>query len=259
MPNENARTEHSIGVREAQPWASHAPSQFREPKARQYLGIDELENIWAAFGHSVKLGLLPNETLDIHFDRGELLDPYRWAGPCLRAFRKSARQWIERKGYQTAIIWVLENRGDGGGHGIHAHVLIHVPPALATRFHQLKARWARKAGLDMSVANVIKRKPVPTLAAAKGKLRYMSKDLDPRHWPMFQDSGGRVHLDDREKPSDQPIYGKKCGVSRNIDAKARRSSQPAHMPATVAGLSSGEGRQGPTKIQADNETEGLAA
>lgn len=240
MPNENARTEHLIGVRGGQPGASRAPRQFREPKARQYLAIDQLENIWAAFGHSVRLGLLPNETLDIHFDRGELLDPQRWARPCLQAFLKSARQWIERKGYQTAYVWVLENRGDGDGHGIHAHVLVHVPPALATRFHQLKARWARGAGLDMSRGGVIKRKPVPTLKAAKGKLRYMSKDLDPRHWPMFQDSGGRIHLDNRDKPSDQPIYGKKCGVSRNIDAKARRSFQPSPLPAAVAGLSSGE-------------------
>jgi len=240
LPNQNAITEHSIGVREAQPWASSTPRQSRQAKARQYLSLDQLENIWAALGHSRRLGVVPNETLDIHFDKGELMDPYRWARPCLRAFLKLARQWIERKGHQTAIIWVLENRGDGGGHGIHAHVLIHVPPVLATRFHQLKRKWARTAGLNVSVAGVIKRKPLPTLNAVKGKLRYMSKDLDPRHWPMFQDSGGRIHLDDREKPSDQPIYGKKCGVSRNIDAKARRSFQPSPIPATVAGLSSGE-------------------
>lgn len=208
------------------PPARLAPSQHRGPKRRQHLTIDQLENIWAAFGHSTRLGLTPNETLDIHFGRGELMDPYRWAAPCLRAILKLARQWIERKGHKTAFIWVLENRGDGGGHGIHAHVLIHVPPALATRFHQLKRSWAKTAGLDMSTAGVIKRTAIPTLAGAKGKLQYMSKDLDPQHWPMFQDRSGRVHLDDREKPSDQPIYGKKCGVSRNIDAKARRSYQP---------------------------------
>jgi len=242
-----------------QPPASPTPSQLRKSLPRQYLTIDQLGNIWAAFGHAVRLGLTPNETLDVHFDKGELMDPYRWAKPCLQAFLKSARQWIERKGHKTAYVWVLENRGDGGGHGVHAHILIHVPDAISIRFHQLKPRWARKAGLNMGIPGVIKRKPTPTLAAAKGKLRYMSKDLDPRHWPMFQDSSGRVHLDDRKKPSDQPIYGKKCGVSRNIDEKARRSFQPSSLPAAVAGLSSGEGRQGPIKIRDGYSTAGLAA
>lgn len=207
--------------------------------ARPYIGLRQLENFWAALGHSARLGVRPNETFDIHFDRGGLIDPLNFARVSLREFLKSARQWIERKGKQTSYIWVLENRGDGEGHGIHAHILIHVPPELATRFHQLKPRWARKAGLDMGKQGVLNRTVVPTLEAAKGKLRYMSKDLDPRHLPIFQDVTGRVHLDDRGKPSDQPIYGKKCGVSRNIDAKARMAYRGQHLEEATKGLSAG--------------------
>lgn len=221
------------------------------------LTLEQVENNWAALGHAVRLGLTPTDALDIHFDRGDLFDLENRARQSLAEFLKSARQWVERKGGRTAYIWTLENRG--GGDGIHAHLLIHVPPALATRFHQLKPRWARKAGLNMNNAKVICRQSLATVEAVKGKLKYMSKDLDPRHWPMLQDSSGRVHLDDREKPSDQPIYGKKCGVSRNIDEKARRSFQPSSLPAAVAGLSSGEGRQGPIKIRNGYSTAGLAA
>ncbi len=68
-----------------------------------------------------------------------------------------------------------------------------------------------------------------TLEQAKNKLLYMSKDLDPAAFaiqvngiPLFE-AGGRVHLDNRDKPSNQPIYGLKTGVSRNINAKARAS------------------------------------
>lgn len=206
---------------------------------RHHIALSQLENNWAAFGHSVKLGLIPTESLDIHFDRGSLVDPHNFGRPCLQAFLKSARQWIERKGCQTAYIWVLENRGDGEGHGIHAHVLIHVPDPIRVRFHQLKARWARKAGLEMSIPNVIKRKPIPSLEAAKGKLQYMSKDLDPKHWSLFEDITGRIHLDDRNKASDQPIYGKKCGVSRNIDAKARQAYQRQLVAEPSNGLAGG--------------------
>jgi hypothetical protein len=142
---------------------------------------------------------------------------------------KSARQWIERKGGATAIIWTMENRLGVGGEGVHAHVLMHVPDSLMTRWHQLRRRWTRKARLEATKAGVVNFTPLPTLEAAKGKLRYMSKDLDPAAFaiqvdgiPLFE-AGERVHLDDRDKPSNAPVYGLKTGVSRNINAKARAS------------------------------------
>lgn len=207
-------------------------------RGRLHLRLDQVENNWAALGFAGTLGLTPNETLDIHFDRGLLFDPHNRALPCLRAFLKSARQWIERKGHRTTYIWAIENIGDG--YGIHAHLLIHVPPALSVRFHQLRTRWAWKAGLNLGAKNVIKRKPLPTVNHAIGKLKYMTKDLDPRHWPIFTDIAGRVHLHDSGKPSDQEIYTKKCGVSRNIDAKARRAYQAQRQAATVRRLGRGQ-------------------
>lgn len=222
-----------IRVNVAQPPASgrvQASIGGRTRKARLHLSLEQVENFWAALGSAVQQDLRPNEALDIHFDKGDLVDLHNRALPCLQAFLKSARQWIERKGHQTAFIWVIENRGDGEGHGIHAHVLIHVAEVLRKRFHQLKARWARKAGMK-NKADVIKRTVLPTLKNTAGKLKYMSKDLDPQHWHIFN-VAGRVHLDDRNKPSDQPVFFKKCGVSRNIDEAARNShrmdlNQPA--------------------------------
>jgi hypothetical protein len=194
--------------------------QRRSHLPRLSLSLGQVYNNWAALKHAVRLGLVPTDTLDVHFDRGGLADPRLFGAEALSGFLKSARQWIERKGHETAFIWVLENRDDGEGTGMHAHILIHVPTALAARFHQLKRGWARRAGLNMSVAGVINREPLPTLIATIGKLKYMSKDLDPVAMPIFT-IAGRVHLDDRGKPSDQPVYGKKSGLSRNIDAGAR--------------------------------------
>lgn len=193
--------------------------------ARQYLTIEQLENIWAAFGQACKIGLQPNATFDIHFDKGELHDPLKNGLPCLKAFLKSARQWVERRGHKTSYIWTIENRGDGLGHGVHAHVIMHVPPELNRRFHELRRGWASRAELNMIRSGVVNYDPLRTFKSAKGKLQYMSKDLDPRWWALFEDVTGRVHLDDRGKPSDQPVMSKKCGVSRNIDAKARNAFQ----------------------------------
>ena len=194
---------------------------------RMTLTLEQVDNNWAALGHAERLGLRPNASLDIHFHRGGLSDPTRNAAASLQAFLKSARQWIERKGGATAILWTMENRIGVGREGVHAHVLIHVPGDLLTRWHQLRRRWARKAGLDVTKAGVINFTAVPTLEAAKGKLRYMSKDIHPDALPIFK-AAPRFHvlgqppsLDNRDKPSNAPIYGLKSGVSRNINAKAR--------------------------------------
>lgn len=192
------------------------------------ISLAQLENMWAALGHADRLGLRPNVTLDIHFDRGELADPMRNAGRSLRELLKSARQWIERRGGETAIIWVIENRIGVAAGGIHAHLMMHVPPELLTRWHQLRRVWARKAGLDLTRRKgVIKFQPLPTIEQAKGKLLYMSKDLNPIDLEIFA-ACPRYHkpdcppsLDDRDKPSNAPIYGLKAGVSRNIGPAAR--------------------------------------
>jgi hypothetical protein len=210
---------------EAAPSPAKAIRQRWSHVPRMTLTVEQLENNWAALGHADRLGLRPNASLDIHFHRGGLDDPTRNAGASLQAFLKSARQWIERKGGETAIIWTMENRSGVGSEGVHAHILMHVPDNLLTRWHQLRRRWVRKAGLEATKAGVVKFTPLPTLEAAKGKLRYMSKDIDPKHLPTFQ-AGGRVHLDDRDKPSNAPIYGLKAGTSRNIGKTARASHRP---------------------------------
>jgi hypothetical protein len=206
--------------------APPAPAKAKPVRQRSthlpklHLTLNQVENTWRALGHADKLGLRPNASLDIHFHRGGLDDPLQNAGASLKAFLKSARQWIERRGGSTAIIWAMENRSGFTSEGVHAHVLMHVPDHLRVRWHQLRRTWANKAGLEVNKAGVIKFTTLPNLEATKGKLRYMSKDIQPDALSIFE-AGGRVHLDNRGKPSNAPVYGLKTGVSRNIGPKAR--------------------------------------
>ncbi|GAC1582730.1 MAG: hypothetical protein NVS3B5_17140 [Sphingomicrobium sp.] len=139
-------------------------------------------------------------------------------------------------GGQTAYIYALENRpSDLRETGVHAHVLIHVPIALRERFHSLKRVWVSNERVGMTWKSGLlgppgkPRKAIPTLKGVKGKLRYMSKDLDPAAFATLVDgvllfeAGGRIHLHNSGKPSTGAIYGKKTGVSRNIDVTARDS------------------------------------
>lgn len=217
---------------------SKAPRQRWSHLPRKHLSLGQVENNWAALGCAERLGLRPNVHLDISFRVGGLDDPDRNASVSLRAFLKLARQWIERRGGQTAYIYVLENRYSGVGEtGVHAHVLIHVPDALRKDFHRQKRIWASNPLVGMAWKPGLfgpkgkSRPPIPSLEGAKGKLRYMSKDIDPRHMPVFEACprfhipGHPASLDNRDKPSNAPVYGLKTGVSRNINAMARSSYQ----------------------------------
>lgn len=193
---------------------------------RLHLTLEQVENRFAALGHAIRLGVCPNLALDLQFDVAKVIDPHTNGRAALMAFLKLARQWVERKGHQTAYIWTLENRGDGDGYGLHAHINIYVPPALEKDFRRLmRGSWGKRAGMNTRTVAALTEESMPTAKAAKGKTQYISKDLDPQHWPIFTDATGRVHLDDRGKPSDQPVYGKKCGLSRNIDRAARAKAQ----------------------------------
>lgn len=50
---------------------------------RHRIKTSQWSNLWAALGQAERLGLGPNWTLDIHYERGGLADPYLYASGCL--------------------------------------------------------------------------------------------------------------------------------------------------------------------------------
>lgn len=201
---------------------------------RNRITIGQFWNLWAAFGHAEQRGLRPNWPLDIHYERGELAQPYLYWASTLQRFLKLIRDWVRSQGEQTAYLWATENNPGIGRDGTHTHLLIHVPPRLEKRFRQLIRKWGRQANLVMKQPTaVLNPKPLgggnPTLTAAAGKLRYLCKDLEPEGMKLmsaFRRPDGRPELDDRNRPSTGGVLGKKAGVSRNIDRAARAKYRP---------------------------------
>lgn len=216
-----------------------AERQQRSETKGSRINDAQLTEMWAAFGHSCKIEQRFNWTLDVHYDLGGLfglippLSPEPVARECLQRWMHSYRKWIEAHGEQAAYLWKLENVGtafDGPHAKLHAHLLIYVPPALAKRFKQLHLQWWRKAGMQTaklskreSDGKAIRLTRMRTFKAAKGKMKYVSKDLDESLHQMF-----RGVIDNRGKPSTKPIAGQVFGTSRNLGPKARREWQPSN-------------------------------
>lgn len=209
-----------------------------EPKGSR-INEAQITEMWAAFGHSIKIGKQFNWTLDVHFDLGGLfglippLAPEPLARECLLRWMHSYRKWTEAHGDQAAYLWKLENVGtafDEAHAKLHAHLLIYVPPALAKRFKQLQLEWWRKAGMQTAKLSrkegdrkAIRLTRTRTFEAAKGKMKYVSKDIDESLHQIFKGV-----IDNRGKPSTKPIAGQIFGTSRNLGPKARRQWQPAN-------------------------------
>lgn len=197
----------------------------------------QITEMWAAYGHAVKIGKRFNWTLDVHFDVGGLfglippLSPEPEVRKCLQRFLHSYRKWMAKRGAEAAYLWKLENAGrafDEAHAKLHAHLLIYVPPALAKRFKQLQLQWWRKAGMQAAQLSrkegdgkAVCLKSLRTIDQTSGKMKYVSKDIDESlRWTF------KGEIDDRGKPSSKPINGQVYGASRNLSPKARREWQP---------------------------------
>lgn len=129
---------------------------------------------------------------------------------------------LARHGSRTAWIWVHES---GEGKGGHCHLLVYVPANLVQVIARLQRGWLRRITGQPYRARVIHSKPIggrlgletgnPDLYAANLEvvLAYVLKGANPEAASQFAlerlEQGGRV-------------IGKRCGVSQNIGAKARK-------------------------------------
>ena len=112
--------------------------------------------------------------------------------------------------FPVSLVWSRESNSDGAGE--HMHVLMHVPSRHRAKFDDLLAGWLPGPGeTDVTTAHQ------KTRFTWEGKrlaaLNYIAKQMTPQAWykrGLLRQAGG-------------PITGKRCGVTRDLDWKARAS------------------------------------
>ena len=130
---------------------------------------------------------------------------------------------LARHDSKTAWLWTLENGDRKGG---HCHLLVHVPAALVSLLTRLQKGWLRRITGKAYRSRVFHSKPIggrrgletgnPELHAVNlaDAFGYVLKGADAKAAEKFAltrlEPGGR-------------IIGKRCGISQNISAKARKT------------------------------------
>ena len=181
----------------------------------------QIANLTAAERHSRAIGLPFTRMITIHWQAAgvALADMVRATGRFIDLLTKA----LARHKSKTAWLWTLENGDRKGG---HCHLLVHVPAALVSLLTRLQKGWLRRITGKAYRARVIHSKPIggrlgleagnPELHAINlaVALGYVLKGAHLEAAEQFGltrlEAGGR-------------IIGKRCGVSQNIGAKARKT------------------------------------
>ena len=207
--------------------AGHLPRSTNKGGARNRadrtsdaLTVAQIDNLTAAERHSRAIGLPLTRMITIHWQAAgvALADMVKATGRFLDLLTKA----LARHKSKTAWLWTLENGDRKGG---HCHLLVHVPAALVSVLTRLQKGWLKRITGRDYVKKVIHSKPIggrlglengnpelhgTNLAVALG---YVLKGAGPEAASKF----GLARLEPGGR-----IIGKRCGVSQNVSAKARK-------------------------------------
>lgn len=117
---------------------------------------------------------------------------------------EKTRKWLQRKGFEHAHIWVLEN---GDVKGIHAHILLHIPNHYIHQYKRQLKKWLpmeiAESGLDIKKVKYPEWGQLGQRSCVYGALKYMCKGINPKTptrgiKPIYQGE----------------IMGRRCGYSK---------------------------------------------
>ena len=208
--------------------AAHLPcctnkggARNRADRTSDALTVAQIAHLTAAERHSRAIGLPFTRMITIHWQAAgvALGDMVKATGRFLDLLTKA----LARHKSKTAWLWTLENGDRKGG---HCHLLVHVPAALVSLLTRLQKGWLRRIAGTAYRSRVIHSKPIgrllglevgnPELHAVNlaDAFGYLLKGADAQAAEKFAltrlEPGGR-------------IIGKRCGISQNISAKARKT------------------------------------
>jgi hypothetical protein len=185
-------------------------------KATPFISKRQVDNFFQATNHAAHYEMPMNTTATIHWAVAGGPGGGTWRDRQKRLFI-NVRHWLERRGTPWAAAWTVE--AGQLGKEVHTHIGFHLPSHISLADIETYLR-----GLLGDVEDrVLVVKPVGPPHYFPGWRRYMLKGLDPdlrKAYSIKAESQGMV-------------TGKRCGVSRIIDAAARTKRMTASIESVI--------------------------
>ncbi len=168
--------------------------------------------------HSQRIGLPVNRMMTVDWDLGGVAD----AQVARERLLKLIYDWIRCRGHETAWVWVMEH---GRKHGMHSHILIHVPPTLKKELNRRMRGWRKAAGLSWK-KGVMNSRPIgyseraALLQGIEGGVYQVNLVRTCQYITKAADAAARRLYGITSFRQYSVVEGKRCGTSRNVGAAA---------------------------------------
>lgn len=140
----------------------------RRDRRTEYLSDNQVFEMVDTADEALALGCPLNRSITIHLERAGLAP--LGARVALSNYLKRVGDWLQKVADTKAFyIYAFENKPS---HGLHVHILLHVPKHRIKQFHARQRRWLEASGI-LWKKRVLRSRPV------KG-----SDDIDPRRYLM---------------------------------------------------------------------------
>ncbi len=173
----------------------------------------QIENLQAAATFAHEVGHPLNLCIDINWARTRIGDDPD--GKILDKLMELSRKWLRHQGITIFARIEIRENPDRLISRANAHIILHCPrhlvPAFKAHFRQMFTRLCGRPRGKAAHFCLVGRGN-PTLTAALGKLRYLSKGTDPKTARLF----------DIDPEPQGRVYGKRVSISQDINRTARQ-------------------------------------
>jgi hypothetical protein len=185
----------------------------RQPRPSKRITLRQATNIMEAVRFAKSVGLPLVTHLTIHWSLTDVGDDPD--GKLFAKVREGLDKWLHRHGVVFAAAWARERQAQGQSDVEHCHLLFHLPVEYRTakRLDQVEAaisRLVRRHGGDISDERVIK-----LVIHENPDGKYLIKGGGTMVWRQFG-------LRKEHRRLQGVIHDKRCGVTENIGAAARK-------------------------------------
>lgn len=192
------------------------------PRRRITTSLSEAQTrlIVNAVRHADRIRLPLNRMMTVDWTLAGIDDPHAGRQHLLRMIY----DWMRTRSCASAYVWVMEN---GPRHGLHSHILIHVPPHLRKDFNRRLRGWRTQVGIPWKRGIVHSRHIGHTANAAfaQGERPSYLANIGRAVAYVLKaaTATARRTCGVRLAPTQfTPVDGKRCGTSRNIGEAAIR-------------------------------------
>jgi len=218
----------------------------RADRGSENLTAFQVDNVWKAAFHAAETGKALNTLVTVNW--ANLADT---SGPTLQErigrWRERMSKWFKRRGFELTDVWTVE-RGPKAD-GLHSHNFLHVPPRHLRDFAAMLPSWCNveamsedelgKLQADRQVQGVKARTvaravdgvwQVDKVATAERTrvLQYVLKGFDGfAGATSFRGHHAQRRLYGIRPNSQGRVVGKRCGMSHNVGATARKRARLA--------------------------------